>query len=88
LVNLKDCILYEIKIHVCYVFMQTIIPLAYQDLLPIRVLDAFTDLNHFLYMDISIQEVRDYICILINFFLSFFLNLKYSFNTMQILAQL
>jgi hypothetical protein len=33
LVNLKDCRLHGIKIHDCHVFMQTLIPLAYWDLL-------------------------------------------------------
>jgi len=33
LVNLEECILYGIKSHDCHVFMQTLIPLAYRDLL-------------------------------------------------------
>jgi hypothetical protein len=34
LVNLKDYRLYGMKSHACHVFMQTLIPLAYCDLLP------------------------------------------------------
>jgi hypothetical protein len=34
LVNLKDYRLYGMKSHDCHVFMQTLIPLAYCDLLP------------------------------------------------------
>jgi len=33
-VNAKECRLYGIKSHDCNVFMQTLIPLAYRDLLP------------------------------------------------------
>ena len=33
LVNLEECRLYEMKSHDCHVFMQTLIPLAYHDLL-------------------------------------------------------
>ena len=42
LVNLEDCILYEIKSHDCHVFMQTLIPLAYRDLFPKGIWDALT----------------------------------------------
>ena len=34
LVNTKECRLYGMKSHDCHVFMQTLIPLAYRDLLP------------------------------------------------------
>jgi len=34
LVNMKKCILYGMKSHDYHVFMQTLIPLAYRDLLP------------------------------------------------------
>jgi len=34
LVNIEDCRLYEMKSHDCHVFMQTLIPLAFHDLLP------------------------------------------------------
>jgi hypothetical protein len=34
LVNIEDCRLYGMKSHDCHVFMQTLIPLAFHDLLP------------------------------------------------------
>jgi hypothetical protein len=34
LVNLEDCRLYGMQSHDCHIFMQTLIPLAYRDLLP------------------------------------------------------
>jgi len=34
LVNMKECRLYGMKSHDCHVFMQTLIPLAFRDLLP------------------------------------------------------
>jgi len=34
LVNTEECRLYEMKSHDCHVFMQTLIPLAFCDLLP------------------------------------------------------
>jgi hypothetical protein len=34
LVNTEECILYGMKSHDCHVFMQTLIPLAFRDLLP------------------------------------------------------
>jgi len=34
LVNIEDCRLYGMKSHDCHVFMQTLIPLAFRDLLP------------------------------------------------------
>jgi len=37
LVNLKDGRLYGMKIHDCHMYMQTLIPLAYQDLLSKRI---------------------------------------------------
>ena len=33
-VNMEECRLYGMKSHDCHVFMQTLIPLAYRDLLP------------------------------------------------------
>jgi len=47
LVNLEDYRLYEMKSHDCHMFMQTFIPLAYQDLLPNRIWDPFTKISHF-----------------------------------------
>ena len=34
LVNMEECRLYGMKSHYCHVFMQTLIPLAFRDLLP------------------------------------------------------
>jgi hypothetical protein len=34
LVNIEECRLYGMKSHDCHVFMQTLIPLAFHDLLP------------------------------------------------------
>ena len=34
LVNIEDCRLYGMKSHDCHLFMQTLIPLAFRDLLP------------------------------------------------------
>jgi len=34
LVNIEDCRLYGMKSYDCYMFMQTLIPLAFCDLLP------------------------------------------------------
>ena len=48
LVNTEECRLYEMKSHDCHVFMQTLIPLAYCDLLPKGIWDALTEISHFL----------------------------------------
>jgi hypothetical protein len=37
LVNMKECKLYGMKSHDCHVFMQTLIPFAFRDLLPKRI---------------------------------------------------
>jgi hypothetical protein len=47
LVNMEECRLYGMKSHDCYVFMQTLIPLAFYDLLPKGIWDALTEINHF-----------------------------------------
>jgi hypothetical protein len=47
LVNLEDCKLYGMKSHGCHVFMQTLIPLAYWDLLWKGILDALMEISHF-----------------------------------------
>jgi hypothetical protein len=47
LVNIEDCRLYGMKSHDCHVFMQTLIPLAFHDLLPKRIWDALTEISHF-----------------------------------------
>jgi hypothetical protein len=47
LVNMKECRLYGIKSHDCHVFMPTLIPLAYCDLLPKGIWDALMEISHF-----------------------------------------
>jgi len=47
LVNTEECKLYEMKSHDCHVFMQTLIPLAFHDLLPKGIWDALTEISHF-----------------------------------------
>ncbi|XP_052303645.1 uncharacterized protein LOC127904392 [Populus trichocarpa] len=47
LVNIDDCRLYGMKSHDCHVFMQTLIPLAFRDLLPKGIWDAFMEISHF-----------------------------------------
>jgi len=47
LVNIEECKLYEMKSHDCHVFMQTLIPLTYHDLLLKGIWDALTEINHF-----------------------------------------
>jgi hypothetical protein len=47
LVNMKECRLYGIKSNDCHMFMQTLIPLAYHDLLPKEIWDALTEISHF-----------------------------------------
>jgi hypothetical protein len=47
LVNLEECKLYGMKSHDCHVFMQTLIPLAFCDLLSKGIWDALMKINHF-----------------------------------------
>jgi len=47
LVNMKEYRLYGLKSHDCHVFIQTLIPLAFHDLLPKGIWDALTEINHF-----------------------------------------
>jgi hypothetical protein len=47
LVNTEECRLYGMKSHDCHMFMQTLIPLAFRDLLPKGIRDALTEINHF-----------------------------------------
>ena len=47
LVNMEECRLYGMKSHDCHVFMQTLIPLAFRDLLPKGIWDALTEISHF-----------------------------------------
>jgi len=39
--------LYGMNSHDCHMFMQTLIPLAFCDLLPKGILDALTEISHF-----------------------------------------
>ena len=48
LVNIEDCRLYGMKSHDCHVFIQTLIPLAFRDLLTKGIWDALTEISHFL----------------------------------------
>jgi hypothetical protein len=47
LVKIEECKLYKMKSHDCHVFMQTLIPLAFYDLLPKGIWDALTEISHF-----------------------------------------
>jgi hypothetical protein len=47
LVNKEECRLYGMKSHDCHVFMQTLIPLAFRDLLSKGICDALTEISHF-----------------------------------------
>ena len=47
LVNIEDCRLYGMKSYDYHMFMQTLIPLAFLDLLPKGIWDALTEINHF-----------------------------------------
>jgi len=52
LVNMEECRLYGMKSHDYHVFMQTLIPLAFRDLLPKGIWDTLTKISHF-FRDIS-----------------------------------
>jgi len=47
LVNTEECILYGMKSHDCYVFIQTLIQLAFHDLLLKGIWDAVTKISYF-----------------------------------------
>jgi len=57
LVNMEECRLYGMKSHDCHVFMQTLIILAYHDLLPKGIWDAFTKISHF-FRDICLSKLK------------------------------
>jgi hypothetical protein len=57
LVNLEECILYEMKSHECHVFMQTLIPLAYHDLLSKGIWDTLMETSHF-FRDICSSKLQ------------------------------
>jgi hypothetical protein len=44
---MEECKLYGMKSHDCHVFMQTLILLAFRDLLPKGIRDAVTEISHF-----------------------------------------
>jgi hypothetical protein len=47
LVNMEECRLYGMKSHDCHMFMQTLISLAYRDLLPKGIRDALAEISYF-----------------------------------------
>jgi hypothetical protein len=47
LVSTEECRLYRIKSYDCHVLMQTLIPLAYSDVLPKEIWDALTEISYF-----------------------------------------
>jgi hypothetical protein len=47
LINMEECRLYGMKSHDCHVFMQTLIPLAFCDLLSNGIWDALMEISHF-----------------------------------------
>jgi len=61
LVNMEECRLYGMKSHDCHVFMQTLIPLVFRDLLTKGIWDALTKINHFFRDICSIKLNVDHI---------------------------
>jgi len=59
LVNTEECKLYGMKSHECHVFTQTLILLAFCDLLSKRIWDALTEISHF-FRDICSSKVNVY----------------------------
>jgi hypothetical protein len=57
LVNLEECRLYGMKSHDCHMFMQTLIPLAYRDLLAKGIWDALIEISHF-FIDICSSKLQ------------------------------
>ena len=57
LVNLEKFRLYGMKSHDCYVFLQTLIPLAYLDLLPKDICDTLMEISHF-FRDICSSKLQ------------------------------
>ena len=47
LANMEECKLYGMKSHDYHMFMQTLIPLAYRDLLLKEIWDALTEISNF-----------------------------------------
>ena len=61
LVNIEECRLYGMNSHDCHVFMQTLIPFAFRDLLPKGIWDALTEISHFFRDICSIKLNVDHI---------------------------
>jgi len=57
LVNMKECRLYGMKSHDCHVFMQTLISLAFRDLLPKGIWDALMEISY-LFRDICSSKLN------------------------------
>jgi hypothetical protein len=57
LVNMKECRLYGMKSHDCHVFMQTLISLAFRDLLPKGIWDALMEISY-LFRDICFSKLN------------------------------
>jgi hypothetical protein len=57
MVNTEECRLYGMKSHDCHVFMKTLIPLAFRDLMPKGIWDALTEIRHF-FRDISSNKLN------------------------------
>jgi len=54
---MEDCRLYGMKSHECHIFMQTLIPLAYHDLLSKGIYDVLTEINYF-FRDICSNKLQ------------------------------
>jgi len=61
LVNMEECRLYGMKSNDCHVFTQTLILLAFHDLLPKGICNALTKISHFFRDLCSIKLNVDYI---------------------------
>jgi hypothetical protein len=57
LVNTKECRLYGMKSYDCHLFMQTLISLAFRDLLPKGIWDALMEISHF-FRDICFSKLN------------------------------
>ena len=57
MVNIEECRLYGMKSHNCHVFMQTLILLAFCDLLAKGIWDALMEINHF-FRDICSRKLN------------------------------
>jgi hypothetical protein len=61
LIDLEDCRLYRMKSYDFHIFIQTLISLAYLDLLPKRIWDALMEINHF-FRDITYGDAWNEYC--------------------------